>query len=91
MESLSPFLWGSFIPYNMPGYPGAPPAWIRTRVHATTLSSASYEPSFESMLGPRTMPLVQRRAGHDFDEGHELNAQDIQVGMTLPHVGHSLG
>ena len=23
MESLSPFLWGSFIPYNMPVYPGA--------------------------------------------------------------------
>ena len=24
MESLSPFLWDSFIPYNMPVYPGAP-------------------------------------------------------------------
>jgi hypothetical protein len=24
MESLSPFLWGSCIPYNMPVYPGAP-------------------------------------------------------------------
>jgi len=23
MESLSPFLQGSFIPYNMPVYPGA--------------------------------------------------------------------
>ena len=23
MESLSPFLWDSFIPNNMPGYPGA--------------------------------------------------------------------
>jgi len=23
MESLSPFLWGSCIPYNMPVYPGA--------------------------------------------------------------------
>jgi hypothetical protein len=23
MESLAPFLWGSCIPYNMPGYPGA--------------------------------------------------------------------
>ena len=23
MDSLSPFLWGSFIPYNMPVYPGA--------------------------------------------------------------------
>jgi hypothetical protein len=23
MESLSPFLWGSYIPYNMPVYPGA--------------------------------------------------------------------
>ena len=25
MESLSPFLWGSCIPYNMPVYPGARP------------------------------------------------------------------
>jgi hypothetical protein len=23
MDSLLPFLWGSFIPYNMPVYPGA--------------------------------------------------------------------
>ena len=23
MDSLSPFLWDSFIPYNMPVYPGA--------------------------------------------------------------------
>ena len=23
MDSLPPFLWGSFIPYNMPVYPGA--------------------------------------------------------------------
>jgi hypothetical protein len=32
MESLSPFLWGSCIPYNMPVYPGArritPYAWM---------------------------------------------------------------
>ena len=34
MESLSPFLWGSCIPYNMPVYPGArrktpkPPNWL---------------------------------------------------------------
>ena len=25
MDSLPPFLWGSFIPYNMPVYPGAFP------------------------------------------------------------------
>src|SRR5450755_2299652 len=31
-SSLSPFLWGSFIPCNMPVYPGAPPGKIRTAV-----------------------------------------------------------
>src|ERR1700693_6344412 len=34
-SSLSPFLWGSFIPYNMPVYPGAPPGKIRTAVHGS--------------------------------------------------------
>ena len=35
MDSLPPFLWGSFIPDNMPVYPGAPcmvtntEKWIR--------------------------------------------------------------
>jgi hypothetical protein len=52
----------------MPVYPGAPPAWIRTKVHATTLSPVSYEPWFESMVDPsdvgkegKSVSLIQLR------------------------------
>ena len=87
------------------------PAWIRTKVYATTLSPMSYEPWFADRgwapaairttvhgsplsaleVADRTPPqLVQWRRGHDFDQGDELGAEDIEVGMPFPKVGNRL-
>ena len=45
MESLSPFLWGSCIPYNMPVYPGA------QRIIAESLTEAYYSPRVDQCRG----------------------------------------
>jgi hypothetical protein len=50
MDSLLPFLWGSFIPYNIPVYPGAlrfadDPVAIRKRYGVTEEISLSFLPA----------------------------------------------
>jgi hypothetical protein len=36
------------------------------------------------------LDLVQLRSGHDFDQGHELDAEDIEIGMPFADVGNRL-
>ena len=55
MESLSPFLWGSFIPYNMPVYPGA----LRFARHPPRI--ADNKDAFGG--GWKILVVARRRAG----------------------------
>ena len=56
MESLSPFLQGSFIPYHMPVYPGA-----RRVVAKPYLGITSRVPVIRAQFHKSPLDLVQER------------------------------
>jgi len=75
MESLSPFLEGSFIPCNMPVYPGAPPdlvllsftefvSFMLDRLYCFVEEFTAYR--LQSLMPPeitiREIPLAERPA-----------------------------